>query len=94
MEKFQEKEPGYYNLIFMDVQMPIMNGYEATKAIRKLDKEDAARIPIIAMTANAFTEDMIASKKAVMNEHIAKPLNIDQLMKCMRYWFGKEESQK
>ncbi len=74
--------------------MPIMNGYEATKAIRKLDKEDAARIPIIAMTANAFTEDMIASKKAGMNEHIAKPLNIDQLMKCMRYWFGKEESQK
>ena len=94
LEKFQEKEPGYYNLIFMDVQMPIMNGYEATKAIRKLDKEDAARIPIIAMTANAFTEDMIASKKAGMNEHIAKPLNIDQLMKCMRYWFGKEESQK
>ena len=52
------------------------------------------RSPIIAMTANAFTEDMIASKKAGMNEHIAKPLNIEQLMKCMGYWFGKGDAKK
>lgn len=89
VERFKEKGSWYYDLIFMDVQMPVMNGYEATKTIREIEREDAAQIPIIAMTANAFTEDMIASKKAGMNEHIAKPLNMDQLMKCMGYWFGK-----
>lgn len=89
VERFKEKGSWYYDLIFMDVQMPVMNGYEATKTIRGIEREDAAQIPIIAMTANAFTEDMIASKKAGMNEHIAKPLNMNQLMKCMGYWFGK-----
>ena len=74
--------------------MPVMNGYEATKTIRGIEREDAARIPIIAMTANAFTEDMIASKKAGMNEHIAKPLNLDQLMKCMSYWFCRTDKRK
>lgn len=76
VERFKEKGSWYYDLIFMDVQMPVMNGYEATKTIREIEREDAAQIPIIAMTANAFTEDMIASKKAGMNEHIAKPLNM------------------
>ena len=94
VERFKEKGSWYYDLIFMDVQMPVMNGYEATKTIRGIEREDAAQIPIIAMTANAFTEDMIASKKAGMNEHIAKPLNIDQLMKCMGYWFGKAGKKK
>ena len=94
VEIFKEKEAWYYDLIFMDVQMPVMNGYEATEAIRRLEREDAQQIPIIAMTANAFTEDMIASKKAGMNEHIAKPLNIEQLMKCMGYWFGKGDAKK
>lgn len=88
VEAFKSKEAWYYDLIFMDVQMPVMNGYEATREIRKLDREDAARIPIIAMTANAFTEDMVASRKAGMNEHIAKPLDMDQLMKCMGDWIG------
>lgn len=94
LERFKETEKWYYDLIFMDVQMPVMNGYEATEAIRRLDREDAAQIPIIAMTANAFTEDMIASKKAGMNEHIVKPLNLDQLMKCMGYWFGQAEARE
>ncbi len=88
VEAFKSKEAWYYDLIFMDVQMPVMNGYEATREIRKLDREDAARIPIIAMTANAFTEDMVASRKAGMNEHIAKPLDMEQLMKCMGNWIG------
>ena len=86
LDKFEEMEEGYYNLIFMDIQMPVMNGYEATKAIRKSKKADAERIPIVAMTANAFTEDMIASKRAGMNEHIAKPLNIEQLLDCLARW--------
>ena len=94
VERFKEKGSWYYDLIFMDVQMPVMNGYEATKTIRGIEREDAARIPIIAMTANAFTEDMIASKKAGMNEHIAKPLNLDQLMKCMSYWFCRTDKRK
>ncbi len=94
VERFKEKGSWYYDLIFMDVQMPVMNGYEATKAIREIEREDAAQIPIIAMTANAFTEDMVASKKAGMNEHIAKPLNMDQLMKCMGYWFGRADKKE
>ncbi len=92
-EKFKEMGPGYYDLIFMDIQMPIMNGYEAAKAIREIEQADAEKIPIIAMTANAFAEDVIASRKAGMNEHIAKPLNIEQLMKCMKHWFLKKKDQ-
>ena len=88
MEAFKGKKEWYYDLIFMDVQMPVMNGYEATETIRKLEREDAARIPIIAMTANAFAEDMAASRRAGMNEHIAKPLDLGQLMKCMGEWMG------
>lgn len=86
LEKFLENGEGYYDLIFMDVQMPLMNGYEATKAIRKADRPDAARIPIIAMTANAFTEDVMDSRKAGMNEHIPKPLNVEQVIGCMKRW--------
>ena len=67
-------------MILMDVQMPVMNGYEATKMIRSLDREDAKAIPIIAMTANAFTEDRIRAKKAGMNEHIAKPIDTKRLI--------------
>ncbi|HBI63337.1 MAG TPA: hybrid sensor histidine kinase/response regulator, partial [Lachnospiraceae bacterium] len=88
LDKFEEMEAGYYQLIFMDIQMPVMNGYEATKAIRKSKKADAKQIPIVAMTANAFTEDMIASKRAGMNEHIAKPLNVEQLLDCLKRWLS------
>ncbi len=83
---FEEKSPGYYNLIFMDIQMPIMNGYDATKAIRALEKEDAKTIPIVAMTANAFVEDIQASIKVGMNDHISKPLDFTQLAKILDKW--------
>lgn len=88
LEQFQKVKEGYYNLIFMDVQMPIMDGYEASKEIRSLKRKDAATIPIVAMTANAFTEDIAASRSAGMNEHITKPLNMEELMLCMNHWLS------
>lgn len=76
----------YYDIIFMDIQMPIMNGYEAAKAIRSLPGAYEKRVPIIAMTANAFAEDVQSAKNAGMNGHIAKPLNITQLIKTLEHW--------
>lgn len=67
--KVSRSEEGYYSLILMDVQMPVMNGYEATKAIRNLDRKDAARIPIVAMTANAFEDDRQEALRSGMNDH-------------------------
>ena len=71
------------NTRLMDIMMPVMNGYEATKMIRSLDREDAKEIPIIAMTANAFTEDRIRAKEAGMDEHIAKPVDVELLIKVI-----------
>ena len=75
VELFRNSEPGEFDVILMDIMMPVMNGYEATKMIRSLDREDAKEVPIIAMTANAFTEDRIRAKAAGMNAHIAKPID-------------------
>ena len=71
------------HLAIVDIMMPVMNGYEATKMIRSLDREDAKVIPIIAMTANAFTEDRLRAKEAGMNEHIAKPVDAKLLVKII-----------
>ena len=70
-------------MILMDIMMPVMNGYNATKRIRSMDREDAKAIPIIAMTANAFTEDRIRAKEAGMDEHIAKPVDAELLVKVI-----------
>ena len=70
-------------MVFMDVQMPIMNGYEAATAIRSLPKHKGELLPIVAMTANAFTEDVILAKSAGMNEHIAKPVDMKRLVKII-----------
>ena len=83
VEKMAASPEGYYSLIFMDIQMPNMNGYEATRAIRGMDRADAGRIPIVAMTADAFTDDILNSKKAGMNEHIAKPIDVDTLARVL-----------
>ena len=83
VELFRKSALGELNVILMDVMMPVMNGYEATKMIRSLGREDAKRIPIIAMTANAFTEDRIRAKEAGMDEHIAKPVDMELLIKVI-----------
>ena len=83
VELFRNSEPGEFDVILMDIMMPVMNGYETTKMIRSLDREDAKAIPIIAMTANAFTEDRIRAKEAGMDEHVAKPVDVDLLIKVI-----------
>ena len=83
VELFRKSESGTFDAILIDIMMPVMNGYEATKMIRSLDREDAKTIPIIAMTANAFTEDRLKAKEAGMNEHIVKPVDVEVLIKVI-----------
>ena len=83
VELFRKSEPGEFDVILMDIMMPVMNGYEAAKTIRSLNREDAKTIPIIAMTANAFTEDRIKAKEAGMDEHVAKPVDMELLIKVI-----------
>jgi CheY-like chemotaxis protein len=83
VDKLNKAAPGDYDLILMDVQMPRMNGYEATKAIRKLDNPQKASIPIIAMTANAFEEDKKNAFDAGMNGHLAKPIDAQKLIQTL-----------
>ena len=88
VEIFEKSRSGEFDVILMDIMMPIMNGYEATKMIRSLDREDAKTIPIIAMTANAFTEDRIKANEAGMDEHIAKPVDVEVLIKVIHKLVG------
>ena len=83
VDKISNSTPGTYQAVLMDIQMPVMNGYEATKKIRELDNAELANIPIIAMTANAFNEDIQAAKNAGMNSHIAKPIDIPQMIETL-----------
>ena len=83
VDKVSSSEPGYYDAVLMDIQMPVMDGYEATREIRALHNKDLANIPILAMTANAFKEDELAALEAGMQAHIAKPVDVDQLMKTL-----------
>ena len=85
VDMLEKSKPGYYQLILMDVQMPVMNGYEATRTIRRLKDTQLAAIPILAMTANAFEEDKQEALKSGMNGHIAKPINIDNLMNTLKH---------
>ncbi len=83
VEMVKRSKPGYYQIVLMDVQMPVMNGYEATAEIRRLKNHKLANIPIIAMTANAFEEDKQAALRCGMNSHIAKPINIPELFETL-----------
>ena len=76
---FAGSKEGYYDLILMDIQMPVMNGYEATKEIRKLDRRDAKTVSIVAMSANVFESDVRKSIESGMNDHIGKPINMDEI---------------
>lgn len=82
-ERVAASKPGDFQVVLMDVQMPVMNGYEATKAIRGLEDKELSSLPIIAMTANAFAEDVQAAKEAGMDGHVAKPIDFDQLMQTL-----------
>ena len=86
VDKMSGCEDGYYNIIFMDIQMPNMNGYDATRVIRAMDRNYCRQVPIVAMTANAFAEDVLAAKTVGMNEHIAKPLDLKALAKTLNRW--------
>lgn len=88
VEKFQASAPGTYAGILMDIQMPVMNGYEATSAIRALPREDAQAIPIIALTANAFAVDITKARSAGMNDHVAKPIEVDRLTEILKKWIN------
>ena len=92
VERFEQSEKGEFDAVLMDVQMPVMNGHEAARAIRSLSREDAGSIPIIAMTANAFAEDERAALDAGMNAHVPKPLDMEVLKKVVRQYIGREES--
>ena len=86
VDRMNECEDGYYDIVFMDVQMPRMNGYDATRAIRAMNRDYCRQVPIVAMTANAFAEDVQAAKTVGMNEHIAKPLDLCTLAKTLVRW--------
>ncbi|MBQ9437519.1 MAG: response regulator, partial [Lachnospiraceae bacterium] len=88
-EKVAHSKPGHFKAVLMDVQMPVMNGYQATAAIRKLANKELASIPIIALTANAFTEDIQAAKEAGMDSHIAKPIEVPKLMEVLAQILNK-----
>ena len=86
VEQFMASPEGFYNMIFMDIQMPVMDGYGAVRAIRGLDRADAETVPIVAMTANAFAEDVRKCRQAGMNAHIAKPIDLNELYSVLKKW--------
>ena len=84
VEKFKDSKPGTYDIVLMDVMMPVMNGLDAARAIRSLDREDARCVPIVAMTANAFQDDIQQSRNAGMNEHLAKPIEPEKIHQAIQ----------
>ena len=94
VERFRTSPDGYYCMIFMDIQMPIMNGYEATKAIRSMERADAGWVLIFAMTADAFAEDIERAKRAGMNAHFAKPLDINAILKEVRKYTNTARQER
>ena len=93
VDLFEQSESVSFDVILMDVMMPVMDGLTATKRIRKLKRKDARTVPVIAMTANVFNEDIIAAKEAGMNEHIAKPLDFDKLIHTLAKYFLKMDKK-
>lgn len=90
VEIFKASEPGEFDFILMDVMMPVMDGLEATRIIRKMERPDAVQIPIFAMTANAFSDDRKRCKEAGMTEHLAKPLNSEKMIAKLRLYYNRK----
>lgn len=88
VERFAAAPEGYFDLIFMDIQMPVMDGYEAVRRIRAMERTDGKSVWIVAMTANAFVEDVRLSRQAGMNEHLPKPVDLERLQDVLRRQFG------
>ena len=86
-----QAEDGTYDLILMDIQMPKMNGYDAARAIRAMNRDYCKRVPLVAMTANAFAEDVQAAKTAGMNEHIAKPIDLNALARIISMYVLRDK---
>lgn len=93
VQMVKDSPQGYYDLILMDIQMPVMNGYEAAEAIRKLDRKDAGTVPIVAMTANAFEEDIRTALSAGMNAHFSKPVDVKELEKLLHRYLGGDRKK-
>ena len=94
VDKFEASVPGAYACVLMDIQMPVMNGYQASEVIRRLGREDARTVPILALTANAFASDVGKAHSAGMNDHISKPIDVEQLIEAIQHWTdggGKRE---
>ena len=89
VKEFENSEVGGIDVILMDIMMPVMNGYEATKCIRLSNRPDGKTVPIIAMSANAFSDDIVQSKNAGMNDHLAKPLSTEKLISTIHTYLGK-----
>ena len=85
VDMFKESSPGFYDAVLMDIRMPVMNGYEATRAIRALKRADAATVPIIAMTADALTDDIQKCLDAGMNDHLSKPIDPDYMYSVLEH---------
>ena len=92
LDMVSSSEPGYYDAILMDIQMPVMDGYAAARAIRSLENKNLAGIPILAMTANAFQEDVRAAMDAGMQAHIAKPVDVDELLSSLKAVLKPEQA--
>ena len=86
VDMVRDKPENYYDLIFMDIQMPNMNGYDATRTIRAMGREDLQKIPIIAMSADAFSDDVYKAKESGMDDHISKPVEIPKLSETLEKW--------
>lgn len=89
VDKIRNSEPGYYDIVLMDIQMPVMDGYQATKAIREFTNTELANIPIVAMTANAFDEDRKKAMEVGMNDYIFKPISVSKLLDIICRLFGE-----
>lgn len=94
VDKFESSVPGYYNAILMDIEMPVMNGVEASKVIRNLHKQDAMTIPIISVTANPIFENVFFSRKYGMDDYVGKPIEPESLYAVLKKWFDKYAKQK